>query len=194
MKRIFKYISDRTLSHIIRFNRMTQHFPEDVAEHSFYTAHFTQILCDLLAVRKIKIDALRAISMALLHDQEEALTGDIITPTKRGSEKISEAIDELNKDLIKLRFEGLPESLARAYVKLWLEEEASQTIEAQIVKVADKLSLIAKCFEEIEAGNSYFEEIYKEQFTSLKKLDYPWWKKIRSSVLPETKKNSKIRS
>src|SRR3990167_6543819 len=148
MKRIFKYISDRTLSHIIRFNRMTQHFPEDVAEHSFYTAHFTQILCDLLVEKKIKIDALRAISMALLHDQEEALTGDIITPTKRGSEKISEAIDELNKDLIKLRFE------------------------------------------EIDAGNSYFEEIYKEQFTSLKKLDYPWWKKIRPVVLPGAKKRS----
>src|SRR3972149_2059699 len=54
-------------------------------------------------------------------------------------------------------------ALQKSLVDLWNEEQAALSIEAQIVKVADKLSLLSKCFEEIQAGNSYFAEIYKWQ-------------------------------
>src|SRR4030042_918725 len=117
--------------------------------------------------------------MAIIHDFEESLSGDILNPFKHYNTKVYQTIKEVNIELIKDVFADLPKNMHEGFIEIWHEETKEKTIESQIVKVADKLSLLSKCFEEIQAGNSYFEEIYKLQLSALKKLDYPWWKKIR---------------
>ena len=188
MAKIFDHLLNRSLAHVTRFNNRPQHFEESVAEHSFYVAYFTLLLCKLLEKEKIKIDHKKALSIAIIHDVEEGLSGDILNPFKHYNEKVYQAIRDVNKVMIGEMFVELSSDLSNELVKLWNEENAGKTIEAQVVKAADKLSLLSKCFEEIQAGNNYFEEIYKNQLSSLKKLDYPWWQKIRDEVLEGAEK------
>ncbi|MEX0616804.1 MAG: YfbR-like 5'-deoxynucleotidase [Candidatus Woykebacteria bacterium] len=183
MGKIFDHILNRNLAHVTRFNNRPQHFPESVAEHSFYVAYITQVLCWLLEERKIKVDTKKALQMALIHDQEEGFSGDILNPFKHFNQKVYNAIKEVNKETIGMMFEDLPEKTAEDFVALWREETERASIESQIVKIADILSLISKCYEEIEAGNNYFSQIYKKELKNLKTLEYSWWKKIRDQVL-----------
>ena len=183
MPKIFEHLLNRSLVHVTRFNNRPQHFEESVAEHSFYVAYTTQILCWLLTDTKIKIDTEKAVQMALIHDQEEGFSGDILNPFKHYNKKVSDAIKEVNKETINMVFEDLPAKMSKDFVNLWHEESERNSIESQVVKVADILSLVSKCFEEMEAGNNYFSEIYKKEIKNLGSLNYPWWKKIRNNVL-----------
>lgn len=183
MAKIFEHLLNRSLAHVTRFNNRPQHFEESVAEHSFYVAYFTQIICWLVSEKGVKLDAQKAIAMALIHDQEEGISGDILNPFKYHSKKVNEAIKEVNKETINMVFETLPPNMGKDFINLWHEESERDSIESQIVKVADTLSLISKCYEEMEAGNNYFTEIYKRDIKKLKNLSYPWWKKIRDQVL-----------
>jgi len=188
MAKIYDHLLNRALAHVTRFNNRPQHFEESVAEHSFYVAYFALIICNFLEKKKIQIDTKKVLQMALIHDAEEGFSGDILTPLKHFNKKVHKAIVDVNKQMIGEAFDGLPSDLQKSLVGFWNEEQAAVSIGAQIVKVADKLSLLSKCFEEIQAGNTYFEEIYKWQLSSLKKLDHPWWKKIRDSILSGAEK------
>lgn len=122
--------------------------------------------------------------MALMHDIEEMYSGDILGPFKHHSPEVCDAIRKVNKEIIKEVFEDLPQELAEHYVSLWNEEGRGKTIEAQIVKTADKLSLIAKCSEEIKAGNQFFNEIYDKQLKALHDDKKEWWVRIKHQVIP----------
>ncbi|HSX57680.1 MAG TPA: YfbR-like 5'-deoxynucleotidase [Candidatus Saccharimonadales bacterium] len=183
---IFNYLLNRNLAHVKRFNNRPLLFGESVAEHSFYVAHYTQLLCWLLESKKIKIDTQKAVSMALIHDSEEGFSGDILNPFKHFNDKIASAIAEVNEETIELMFEELPKELSGELIELWHEEQKRVSIESQVVKVADSLSLLSKCFEEMEAGNSNFHGIYKREISNLNKLNYPWWKKIKKEVMAES--------
>ncbi len=180
---IFNYLLNRNLAHVRRFNNRPMTFGESVAEHSYYVAHFVQLICFLLEKKKIKIDSKKTIAMALIHDSEEGFSGDILNPFKHFNKKIADAIHEVNKETIHLMFEDLPKDISGNFIGLWQEEQKRESIESQVVKVADSLSLISKCYEEIEVGNHFFHEIYKRELKNLKNLDYSWWKKIKSQIL-----------
>lgn len=188
MAQIFDHILNRVLAHVTRFNNRPQHFPESVAEHTYYVSYFVMIICSQLDKEKIKVDTKKALQMALIHDAEEGFSGDILNPFKHFNKKVSRAIRDVNKQMIGEAFVELPKPLQKVLVGFWKEENAGKTTEAQIVKVADKLSLLSKCFEEIQAGNTYFEGIYKWQLSGLKKLDHPWWVRIRKEVITGAEK------
>jgi 5'-deoxynucleotidase YfbR-like HD superfamily hydrolase len=189
MADIFKHIQNRALAHVMRFNITPQHFPESVVEHSFYTAYFVSILCHLLEKSPPtggeRVNTKKALEMALVHDMEETFSGDIVTPFKHYSPEVEEAIAKVNQETIPRAFEGLPEALVSYYITLWTEEGKGESIEAQIVKVADKLSLITKCAEEVRVGNESFQEIYSYGVRFLREYNKPWWKKIKGQILPE---------
>lgn len=132
---------------------------------------------------KVNIDTHKAVTMALIHDSEEGFSGDILNPFKHFNEKIASAIREVNEETVGLMFEELPANLSKDLIDLWHEEQRRDSIESQVVKLSDSLSLISKCFEEIEAGNSNFHEIYRKEIKKISGQKYPWWKKIRDDVL-----------
>ncbi|MDP2641099.1 MAG: HD domain-containing protein [Candidatus Yanofskybacteria bacterium] len=182
---IFGHILQRSLAHIRRFSSTPQHFPESVAEHSFFTAYIALILCDLTQARGETVDKEKVLAMALVHDKEEAFSGDILTPFKHYSPEITETIRRVNKEVIPQEFEGLPDTLKERYISLWVEEGEGKSIEAQMVKTADRLSLIAKCAEEVRVGNKFFQGIYEKQLSLLKNQEFSWWKKIQEQVLAQ---------
>lgn len=181
---LFDHILDRGLAHVIRFNTHPQHFPESVAEHSFYVAYFTSMLTAFLKKEGMHVDAERAVKIALVHDMEEVYSGDILTPFKHYNEHVSETIRKVNEELVPEVFEGVPGFLKDEYVALWKEDAAQGSIEANIVKVADKLALISKCYEEMKAGNEFFRPIYERELTKLYDREEGWWCLIREKILP----------
>ncbi len=183
-KGIFQHILNRALAHVVRFSSKPQHFPESVAEHSFYVAYITAILCELLQNSgEEKVEKGKAISMALVHDIEETFSGDILGPFKHYSQDVADAIRKVNQETVREAFSNLPPELSNHFVALWNEEGQAKTIEAQIVKMADKLSLVAKCAEEVEVGNEFFRPIYEQQLTIPKEDHKLWWKRIKEKVL-----------
>jgi 5'-deoxynucleotidase YfbR-like HD superfamily hydrolase len=180
---VFEQFLDRSLAHVIRFNSRPQHFPESVAEHSFYVAYFSSLLISFLKAAGEEVDEVRALKMALIHDMEESFSGDILTPFKHFNEEIVQAIDKVNQQSIHLVFENLPPALQADYIALWTENGEHKSKESQIVKTADKISLLAKCREEVRAGNDYFRRIYDRDLEKLRELEYPWWGKIRAEIL-----------
>lgn len=181
---VFRHILNRSLAHVMRFNLKPQHFPESVADHSYFTAYIASILAGILEKKGIELNKEKALAMALVHDMEEMFSGDIVTPFKYHSAEVTEAIQKVNRELIGDVFSDLPEDMASHFVSLWNEEGKGETIEAQVVKVSDKLSLIAKCAEEVRVGNEFFKEIYDNGMRFLREYDKPWWRDIKDEVLP----------
>ena len=128
MAKIFEHLLNRDLAHVIRFNNRPQHFPESVAEHSFYVAYFVLILSNLLEKKKVKVGTKKALAMALIHDTEEAFSGDILNPFNHYNEKVYQAIREVNREMVGEMFEGLPQELQKELIELWREEESAKTI------------------------------------------------------------------
>ncbi|MFH1188829.1 MAG: YfbR-like 5'-deoxynucleotidase [bacterium] len=183
-KSLFDHILNRGLAHVVRFNSNPQHFSESVAEHSFYVTYFTTIIVHLLESIEENIDSERAMMIALIHDMEEMFSGDILTPFKHHNKHVSEAIKKVNEEMIPEAFDGLPDALKQKFVTLWMEDARQETKEACVVKIADKLALISKCYEEIKAGNTFFEPIYKKELEKLYTREEVWWQRIKHEILP----------
>ncbi|OGF86692.1 hypothetical protein A3B19_00410 [Candidatus Giovannonibacteria bacterium RIFCSPLOWO2_01_FULL_46_32] len=180
---ILKHIEDRSLAHITRFSASPQHFEESVADHSFFVAYITSLICLLLREKNIAVDYEKAITMALIHDMEERFSGDILSPFKHHSKEVNEAIRKVNQGLIAEVFNELPENIKNHYISLWNEEGEQKSTEAQVVKTADRMSLLAKCREEIAAGNEFFKEIYDKEYKKVAENQADWWQKIKSGVI-----------
>ncbi|TSC71632.1 MAG: hypothetical protein G01um101470_534, partial [Parcubacteria group bacterium Gr01-1014_70] len=77
----------------------------------------------------------------------------------------------------------LPKELSDVFISLWVVETEQKTKEAQVSKVADKLSLISKCYEEMKVGNEFFQPIYERELEKLYTLEHPWWQQMKEEVL-----------
>lgn len=182
---MFRHILNRALAHVVRFSATPQHFPESVAEHSYYTAYMTMLMCDLVRERGREVDRERAVAMALVHDAEEMFSGDILGPFKHYSPSVTSAIREVNSEILPQVFSDLPEDINAHLTELWQEEGRQETIEAKIVKMADRLSLLAKCAEEVNAGNTFFQEMHDKELEKIRKVEDAWWLEIKDTVLSE---------
>lgn len=109
--------------------------PESIAEHSFGVCLVATLLIDDLRARGLTVDGERVLRMAIVHDAAEAFTGDVPMPAK--TEKLDAALEEAEALL-------LSSVLSKPQLDLWAEAEAGQTLEARIVKAADKVQMLIK--------------------------------------------------
>jgi putative hydrolase of HD superfamily len=138
-----------------RFSVYKCHFREDVAQHSFLTAVYAMILADIEQRRGTKVNVEKLLRMALLHDAEEATTGDIHHPFKHQDPAFTESIDTRAMEWFNNLMHGLPDPLAHDYVRLRKETSHANTTEALLVKAADKLEALLWAYEEYLLGNEH---------------------------------------
>ena len=112
---------------------------ESVAEHSFCTTFIAYTMSQL----QPDVDALKLISMCLLHDFAEARTGDLNTVHKRYV--VADETNALKDATARLPF-------ARQMTELIKEFGEGHTTEAKLARDADHLALILELKELIDIG------------------------------------------
>lgn len=108
---------------------------ESVAEHSFGVAAIAACLVDQLRESGTEIDGERVLRMALLHDVGEVFTGDVPKPAK---------IPALARALADAEDELVGAALPEPALSIWREAREGRSLEAEVVKAADKLHLLIK--------------------------------------------------
>jgi putative hydrolase of HD superfamily len=128
--------------------------PESVAEHSYRTAVTAMVVCDIEG-----LDSGKAVKMALLHDLQESIVGDMTRESPNFSDK-----RKLEEEAMVEILGGLPNKLAGEYMDLWREYLEGITPEARVVKNADKLEMLLQAKEYEEQGydvRDFWEEKYE---------------------------------
>lgn len=141
---------------IQRWVLMRSAVPENVAEHSFQVALLTHALCTIArSVFGKEVDAGQAVILALFHDAEEVMTGDIPSPVKHHDAGMLRSIREIEALAADELLRMVPAALVGAYRPLIGGAERDVEL-MQWVKAADALDAYLKCAIEYAAGNREF--------------------------------------
>lgn len=186
MSSLADFILNRRLAQVKRYHATPLHQNETVAEHSFYVAIIARTLCDVVDEKGISI--LEVVEKALIHDIEEMFTGDIIQPFKYYDTNLKKLIDKINENMVQKSFEGLPSELADHFRLLWLDYHRKDKLENKIVKIADRLSLVAYCLEQIQLGNSFMKPIFQNGMTLLRQYKFKWLEPVLNQIDDYSKK------
>ena len=168
MSHFFAYLS--RMRFVRRWGLMRNTYDENLQEHSLQVA----MIAHALAVIRNRmfggtVNPERAAALALFHDAEEVLTGDVVAPIKHFSSKIRRAHLEVGGVARDKLYAMLPAALRRDFRPLLFEEKGDRH-EWQLVHAADKLCAYLKCVEEMRVGNEDFAKaaaVLKQQVESI---------------------------
>jgi 5'-deoxynucleotidase YfbR-like HD superfamily hydrolase len=97
--------------------------------------------------------------MALLHDAEEARTGDIHHPFKHQDIPFAESLDARAFEWFTSLMGGLPQDLTEEYISL-RRAERDGSIEASILKASDKIEALLWAYDEYLLGNVHVRKAF----------------------------------
>lgn len=95
------------LRYVFRYSTSRVNRPETVAEHSFYVSFYSMLIARWAELRGTKVDKIALYERAIIHDMEEAVTGDFPRPFKRSSEQLEACL----ADASSRAFTGLLEKI-----------------------------------------------------------------------------------
>ncbi len=161
LRRYLTYV--RGLMHAIRWNQHSRTVPTTVAGHTLFVVFVSY----LLSIEDGSVDTLNVMERALFHDVPEALTGDIISPTKRRVEGFEKVVEEVESKMVhEVLLPLLPEKIAKHYAPLMLEPFGGPK-EGKITRAADLMGSLIEC--KIEMDNGVQAEIFKNGYLGIKK-------------------------
>ncbi len=171
----FLFYSMSKLSSIVRYNTRTTIRKQNVLEHSGAVALIGMVFSDYFNQKGIRNDTEKVIRMALIHDADEVVTGDIPHDAKYSQGQLSE---EFRASLGKLADSSLEfmltmlenEKMHDSYWELLKEERNKSTLEAQIVKMADTADAIIYSRGEENIGNKALSDIHKKELVKIHKM------------------------
>lgn len=140
---------------------------ESIADHVFGVAWIAMLLADRAAARGLPVNVEKVLRLALLHDLSEARTGDLpstIKPYFLG-DTLKQADEQATADIL----QPLGETGAN-YLALWHEYEQRSSLEARLVKAADKLDLLLQAREYEKGGASNLGEFWENAEEDFAKL------------------------
>lgn len=145
------------MKYIDRWALMRNSYTENISEHSLEVSMLTHALC-VIGNKRLgkKLDAEKAVLVALYHDASEIITGDMPTPIKYLNKDIKGAFKDIEAKANLRLLDMLPEDLKEDYQEIFFPKE-DMGYELKLVKAADKLSALIKCIEEEKMGNLEFK-------------------------------------
>jgi len=159
---------------LIRLPGKFKYFEHNVAAHSFKVTKIAQYLGTVEEYNGNVIDWKSLYEKALNHDFAEVFTGDIKTPVKYASRELkmlfSQVEEEMVENFIK---EEIPEQYRDIY-RQRLQEGKDDSLEGQVLAVADKIDLLYETFGEIQKRNPepLFFEIYEMSLETIMQFDH----------------------
>jgi len=159
------------LTNIRRYNTEFCNNPENVATHSFFVAYTTMFLCDHykeVFKEVFSVDTEKALRIALLHDVEESISGDLIPMLKKIDPEVEKAIAKINYEIVdRIIF---PSDSYKKYVGWW-SDSRGDGIESGIVCAADVICSLMFTHIEYRLGNYRMSVVYGRNLEALKSID-----------------------
>lgn len=149
----------RRMSSVFRYSSIPVNRRENVAEHTFYCSLYAFLLAQQIKKDNpgIVIDMALLLEHALLHDLDEALTGDFLRSVKYGHPDLKKALDELSTILVG----RLSKELGYGIQDHWSQVSKSR-LEGEILALSDLLCVVAYVYEERCSGNHHTDFIFRE--------------------------------
>ena len=143
---------------------------ESIADHCYRVSLLAMIFADCLNEAGMDINVETVMRIALLHDIAESQMGDIPHPATR---YIPEDIKEQGERAAVQDMLSAFGKLGDRYAALWQSFEDASTIEAKIVRVADKLEMMIQAFEYESVGYRSLGDFWENTANFRYFNDYP---------------------
>ncbi|MDT2814674.1 HD domain-containing protein [Vagococcus carniphilus] len=141
------------------FFKYTEH---TVAAHSYRVASIAQVLGDIEELKGVEINWKSLYEKALNHDYTERFIGDIKTPVKYANTELRGMLSIVEEKMTEeFILQEIPTEFQEIYRRR-LFEGKDETVEGEILAIADKIDLLYESFEEIVKSNP--EEVYMDMF------------------------------
>lgn len=171
MSHFFAYLA--RMKFIRRWGLMRNTRTENIQEHSLQVA---MIAHGLAVIRNERfggsVDPARVALLAVFHDAEEVITGDLPTPVKYFSDEVREAFSSIGRVAQDRLLSMLPAFMRPSYEEL-LRPALQDDSERELVKAADRLAAYLKCLEEAKAGNQEFALAEQQVWRALLGMNLP---------------------
>ncbi|RNE07706.1 5'-nucleotidase YfbR [Lacticaseibacillus paracasei] len=159
-----------------------------VAAHSFKVAEIAQMLGDVEELAGNKVNWQMLYEKSLNHDYTERFIGDIKTPVKYATPTLRHMLADVEATMTENFIKNeIPRDFQDRYRRR-LSEGKDETLEGQILNVADKIDLLYEGFGEIEKGNpeQVFLDIYSESLSTILQFrNRPSVRYFLEEVLPD---------
>ncbi|NDK19516.1 HD domain-containing protein [Candidatus Gracilibacteria bacterium] len=151
-------LSMRRLQSSYRWNSMRRRYPVSVMSHLFITSFITYIIGNIEGKSRQEITNMMMI--ALFHDIPEAITGDIVAPTKKAIDGFEPLLVTIEKELVdKYLLSYIRKYKFSAEYEHLMLDPWNQT-DGKLVKLADNFSALFEA--KIEASvDAEFDKVYK---------------------------------
>ena len=85
-KEVFKFVinTHKSLSQILRFSTIPTIHKQNVAEHSYFVTLIAWLICTRMQNEGIEVDVAKVLTMCLVHDIPESVSGDMPRSVKQG--------------------------------------------------------------------------------------------------------------
>lgn len=133
-----------------------------VAAHSFRVTEIAQMLADIEEDAGQKVNWQMVYEKALNHDYTERFIGDIKTPVKYATHDLRQRLAQVEAHMTDNFIQNEIPKPFQARYRRRLSEGKDDTLEGQILSVADKIDLLYESFGEIQKGNP--EHVYLDIF------------------------------
>lgn len=143
------------LRYVKRYSICPRVHEESVAEHSFYAAFIALVVGLDLQLKGHGVLLAKVLSRAIMHDVDEAYSGDFIRMFKHSSPGLKTAIDAAALNFMK-NF-AITAGLNGPYVDLWSQAK-DDSLEGKIVSFADFASVVSYIGQELASGNVVMRE------------------------------------
>ncbi|MDU9351573.1 YfbR-like 5'-deoxynucleotidase [Staphylococcus warneri] len=168
----YKRLSD--MEKLIRLPGKFKYFEHNVAAHSFKVTKIAQYLGTVEEYNGNVIDWKSLYEKALNHDFAEVFTGDIKTPVKYASRELKMLFSQVEEEMVE---NFIKEEISEQYRDIYrqrLQEGKDDSLEGQILAVADKIDLLYETFGEIQKRNPepLFFEIYEMSLETIMQFDH----------------------
>ena len=161
------------LRFIQRWVLMRSAIPESVGEHSFQVALLTHALGTIAReVFGTPVDTGQAVILALFHDAEEVVTGDIPAPVKHHNPGMLRSVREIEALASEELLGMVPEPLRDTYRPL-IDQRLRDPDLIRWVKAADALDAYLKCAMELAVGNREFAVAARQLEDKARAMEMP---------------------
>jgi len=168
-----KYLLNiRKLSHSFRWNSEKRIFPISVMSHLVITAFLSYIIWSIENAKWWKLNIYEMMLKAIYHDIPEAMTWDIITPTKKAIPWFSEILEEVEKKMLKDYLFYYVWDEYENFVKDYMLNPWAWT-EWKYVKYADVICAMFESKIEVNYWSTNYIEIYRSLKRKVNAFEWP---------------------